>query len=58
MVEFVYNNAKNINIGYIFFERNYEYHLYVSYEKNLNLYSKLKSAKKLFSKLQKLMTVY
>ena len=51
IAEFIYNNAKNANTGYILFELNYGYHFCVSYEKDLDLCSKLKTAKKLSSAL-------
>ena len=57
MAEFAYNNAKNASTGYISFKLNCEYHPYVSYEKDLDLCSKSRTAKELFSKLQELMTV-
>lgn len=55
---FSYNNIKNTNISHIFFKLNCEYHLYISYEQNLNPYSKSKITKKLFSKLQNLIAIY
>ena len=59
MAEFAYNNAKNACTGYTSFELNCGYYLCISYkeEKILNLCSKSKTAKKLSSELQKLMTV-
>ena len=57
MVEFAYNNTKNASISYTFFKLNYGYYLYISYKKDLNPHSKLKTAKKLSSKLQNLMAV-
>ena len=47
MVEFAYNNAKNINIGYTPFKLNNKYYFYISYKKKLILCSKSKIAKKL-----------
>lgn len=58
MAKFAYNNAKNSNIGHTFCERNHGYHSYNFYEKNIDLYLKSKSAKKLCIKLQKIITVY
>ena len=58
MSEFAYNNTKNASTGHTPFEFNYGYHLCVSYEENLDPRSKLRIAKKLSSKLRKLMTVY
>ena len=57
MTKFAYNNIKNANTGYIFFEFNCKYHFCISYEKNFDLYSKLKSVKKLSSKLSKLIII-
>lgn len=52
MIEFAYNNTKNTNIGYMLFELNYGYHLYVSsYKKDINFYFKAKSANKLLIEL-------
>ena len=51
MVEFAYNNAKNAKIGHTFFELNCKYHPCVSHKENLDHYSKLKSAEKLFFEL-------
>ena len=56
MAKFAYNNAKNASTGHTPFELNYGYHLWMPYEKNIDLRSKSKSAK-LLAKLQKLMTV-
>ena len=51
IAEFAYNNAKNTSTSYTLFELNCGYHSYISYKKDLNLCSKLKSAEKLSSKL-------
>lgn len=56
-MEFGYNNAQNISNNYMLFELNYSYHLYGSYKKNIDPYFRSKSAKKLLTKLQKLMLV-
>ena len=58
MAEFTYNNAKNTSIGYIPFKLNYRYYSCIFYKENLDLHSKSRIAKKLFFKLQKLMTIY
>ena len=58
MVEFAYNNTKNANTGYLFFELNYSYHFYLSFNKNINLYFKSKTAKKLSNNLKKLIAIY
>ena len=57
MAEFAYNNAKNANIGFISFELNCGYHPQVSYKEDLDPRSKSRTAEKLSSKLQELMTV-
>ena len=57
MAEFAYNNAKNVSTSYTFFELNYGYYPWVSYEKDLDSRSKSKIAKELSFKLQNLMTV-
>ena len=57
ITKFTYNNTKNASIGYMSFELNCKYHLYVSDEKYLNFCSKLKSIKELFFKLQKLIII-
>ena len=51
IAEFAYNNAKNASTGHILFQLNYGYHPYVFYKKNLDLCSKSKTVKELFSKL-------
>lgn len=51
MAKFAYNNAKNASIGHILFELNCGYHLYISYNKDIDSYSRLKLTKKLLSKL-------
>ena len=58
MAEFAYNNAKNANTGYTPFELNCGYHSYISYEKNVDLCSKSKSADDLANNLKEFMTVY
>ncbi len=47
-----------MSTGHIFFEFNYAYQSHISYEKNINLCSKSKSADELLTKLRELMTVY
>ena len=58
MAEFAYNNAKNANTGHTPFKPNCSYHLYVSFDKDTNPCSQLKTAEELSSKLRELMTVY
>lgn len=36
MIEFVYNNAKNICISYMLFKLNYAYHLRISFKEDTN----------------------
>ena len=57
IIEFAYNNTKNIGTDYIFFELNYKYYSSIFYEEDFNSYSKLKNAKELFFKLWKLITI-
>ena len=57
MAEFAYNNAKNASTGFTPFELNCGYHLWVSYKKDLDPYSKLRTAEKLSSELWELMIV-
>ena len=47
MAKFAYNNAKNASTGHIPFDLNYGSYLYISYEKDVDLCSKSKSANKL-----------
>ena len=58
MAEFAYNNAKNASTGYTPFELNCGYHPCVSYEEDLKLRSKSRTAEELSSELQELMTTY
>ena len=57
IAEFTYNNAKNASTGYILFELNCEYHLWVFYKEDLDPRSKSKTVEKLSSKFQNLMAV-
>ena len=57
ITEFAYNNAKNTSTGHTPFELNCGYHPCVSYKKDINPYSKLKSAEEFLAGLQKLMLV-
>ena len=57
IAKFAYNNVKNASTGYTPFELNCGYHLWVFYQEDLDPRSKSRTAEKLFSKLQKLMTV-
>ena len=51
IAEFIYNNTKKATTGHIFFEFNYGYYPRVSYEKNLDLCSKLRITEELSFKL-------
>lgn len=57
MAEFAYNNTKNASIGRISFQLNCDYYFWLSYKKDIDLYSKLKSAEKLSAELQELMII-
>ena len=58
MAKFMYNNHKNDSTSYMSFESNSDYHHCVSFDKNINPCSWLKTAKKLSAKLRKLITIY
>ena len=51
MAEFAYNNAKNASIGHMLFELNYSYHPHISYKKNIDPYSRSKSAEEFLTEL-------
>ena len=55
IAEFAYNNAKNASTGYTPFELNCRYYPQVSYKKDLDPHSYLKTVEKLSSELQNLM---
>ena len=57
MVEFVYNNTKNVSTGHMPFELNCNYHPQILYEDDINPQSKSKSADKLSAELRELMIV-
>ncbi len=57
MIEFVYNNVKNASTGHIPFEINYGYHPKVSFEEDINPYSRSCSAHKLVKELRELIEV-
>ena len=58
MTEFVYNNVKYGSIGYTSFKLNYRYHQRISYEGDIDLYSRSKVANELTNKLKNLMPSY
>lgn len=47
MAKFAYNNAKNMKIGHTSFKLNCSYYSRILYKKEVDLYSKSKSADKL-----------
>ena len=51
MTEFIYNNTKNTNTSYIFFELNYKYYFCIFYKKNFDLCLKSQTMDELFFKL-------
>ena len=57
MAEFAYNNAKNASTDHTPFELNCGYHLWMSYEEEVNPRSKSKSADELLAELRELMFV-
>ena len=57
MTKFAYNNAKNVSISHMPFKLNYGYYPCVFFKKSTNLCFRLKTANKLLTKLQKLMTI-
>ena len=58
MMEFAYNNAKNLSTSYKFFKFNCVYHLYVFFEDNVDSHSKFYSVKELVRKLRELISIY
>ena len=54
IAEFIYNNAKNVSIGYTPFELNCGYYPKVLFEKNIDFYSRSCFTDKLVEKLKKL----
>ena len=57
MAKFADNKLKNVSTGHTSFKLNYGYYPWVFYEKDINPYSKFKSADKLSAELRELMTV-
>ena len=51
MAKFAYNNAKNASTGHTPFELNCGYHLWVSYEEDIDPRPKFKSADELSAEL-------
>ncbi len=57
MAEFAYNNAKNASTGHTHFELNCGYHPRVSYEEDVDSYSRSRSINELAEELRELMEV-
>ena len=57
MLKFAYNNTKNTNTDHTFFKLNCGFYCCVSFQKDINLYSKSHSAKKLTKKLKNIMSI-
>ncbi len=57
MTEFAYKNAKNASTGHTLFELNYGYHLRVSFEEEIDLCSRFRSANDLAEELRELREV-
>ncbi len=57
MVEFAYNNTKNVSTGHTSFELNCGYYPKVSFEEDVDPRSKSRSANKLAKKLKELMDI-
>ena len=56
MAGFAFNSAKNASINHMLFELNCGYYPHISFEEDINPWSQLKTANKLLTKLQELMT--
>ena len=57
MVEYAYNNAKNVSTGYTSFKLNCSYYFRISYKEKVDPRSKSESADKLLAELRELMIV-
>ena len=57
MVEFIYNNAKNASTGHVPFKLNYGFHLWVSFEDDVDSRSRSCFANKLAKELRELMDI-
>lgn len=58
MVEYIYKNAQNANIGYISFELNCSYHSLIFSENDVNPCLISRSAHKMAKKLRELIFIY
>ena len=57
IAEFIYNNTKNANTGYILFKFTYGYHIKVLFEEDVNSYSRSCSTNKLAKEIRELIKV-
>ena len=57
MAKFAYNNVKNTSISHMPFELNFGYYLCISFKKDINSHSQLKTANKLLTEIRELMTI-
>ncbi len=57
MIEFVYNNVKNVSIGHTLFKINYGYHPQVLFKENVKLHLKSCFTNKLAKELKKLIEI-
>ena len=57
MIEFAYNNAKNANTSHILFKLNYNYHLHVLFENDVNSHWRSCSTEKLAKELRDLISI-
>ena len=57
MVEFVYNSAKNVSTGHIFFELNCSYHPQVFFKDNIDFCFKSHTTNELAKKLRELINI-
>ena len=58
MAKFVYYNSKNANTSRILFKLNCDYHRWVFFDDEYNIYSKFSSANGLAKKLRELINIY
>ena len=58
IAEFAYNNAKNASTSHTLLKLNYDYHLRVFFEEDVNSHLKSRFTKKLAKELKELIEVY
>ena len=58
MVEFAYNNTKNVSMGYMYFILHCRYHPDVLFKENVNLYSRFKTDNELTEELKNPIAIY